>query len=99
MKEEIENILNRIQSLLKKNEEENPHLRRALAGDDQDLWSFLVSNELWGGAGSIADQGALANNRDRKLLENLLIDLGKIQIDAKKLNERTEMWVQVFRVI
>ena len=28
----------------------------ALAGSDADVEAFLVSNELWGGAGSIADQ-------------------------------------------
>jgi hypothetical protein len=31
-------------------------VERALAGSDEDLEAFLVSNVLWGGAGSIADQ-------------------------------------------
>jgi hypothetical protein len=31
-------------------------VRSVVSGDDANLDAFLVSNELWGGAGSIADQ-------------------------------------------
>ena len=61
------------------------------------MWDFLVSNELWGGAGSIADQAICGTTEDRLFLESLLIDLGDIQIIAGKVNQRTEMWVTAFK--
>ena len=57
---------------------------------------FLVSNQLWGGAGSIADQALLENKNLRKDLENLLIKLGRLQIEKNKVNVRTEMWIDAF---
>ena len=57
---------------------------------------FLISNELWGGAGSIADQALLENKPLRKELELLLIKLGNLQIAENKVNVRTEMWVSGF---
>lgn len=69
----------------------------ALAGDDAELWRFLTSNELWGGAGSVADQRLLDHPEQRKRLENLLIDLGEIQMAIGKVSVRTEMWTSAFK--
>jgi hypothetical protein len=68
-----------------------------LDGDDEKLWTVLVSNELWGGAGSIADQALLEYPEDRRLLDELLIRLGDEQIALGRINVRTEMWVDAFK--
>jgi hypothetical protein len=69
----------------------------ALVGDDDALWSFLTSNELWGGAGSIADQGLGSDREIRRPLEKLLVELGREQIALGRTNARTEMWTSVFQ--
>jgi hypothetical protein len=66
---------------------------------DVDLDEFLTSNELWGGAGSIADQAGIGigpRTEDRRKIEHTLAQLGKEQIRAGKVNSRTAMWVSVF---
>lgn len=68
-----------------------------LEKQEQNLWSFLVSNELWGSAGSIADQALLNKEEARKKLEKLLVKLGTLQLKQKKMNVRTEMWVTAFK--
>lgn len=70
-------------------------LDKALSGDESQLLDFLKSNELWGGAGSIADQ-ALINTNDRDKLDSLLIQLGHEQMKRNLLNPRTKMWVEAF---
>jgi len=73
---------------------------RALAGDDRSLREYLISNDLWGGAGSIADQalvGTAASREGRKKAEAILADLGEMQMAAGLLNVRTEMWTSAFR--
>ncbi len=97
MQKIIKDILKQIDLLLDKYGESNSYIRKAISGDSNALWSFLLSNELWGGAGSIADQAITNNDADRKYLEALLIDLGEIQLKAGKLNDRTEMWVTAFK--
>jgi len=72
------------------------HVGGALNGSEVDLEQFLVSNELWGGAGSIADQAG-ATTSGRRLIEAVLIELGEEQIRAGKINVRTQMWVDAFR--
>ena len=71
----------------------------ALAGSDADVEAFLVSNELWGGAGSIADQAGMAVHRsdNTRTVEAALIELGDLQIQSRKVNRRTVMWVETFR--
>lgn len=70
----------------------------ALAGSDADVDAFLVSNELWGGAGSIADQGGMdAHRSSRRTVEAVLIKLGELQIQSRRVNPRTVMWVETFR--
>jgi hypothetical protein len=70
----------------------------ALSGSEEDLAAFLVSDELWGGAGSIADQAGIEQDRDvRRAIEAALIELGEQQMRAGIVNVRTAMWVDAFR--
>ena len=60
--------------------------------------TFLVSNELWGGAGSIADQAGVSEDRScRRKIESALIDLGEVQLRRSLVNQRTASWVDVFK--
>lgn len=72
-------------------------LTKVLASeDDSELWDFLTSNSLWGGAGSIADQALIEMLGPRRELEEILIRLGKAQERLGRVNVRTEMWVSAF---
>ena len=68
----------------------------AVLGDEEKIWNFLSSNELWGGAGSVADQALIEFPDARKQLEILLIGLGREQLSLKRVNVHTEMWVSAF---
>ena len=70
----------------------------AASGTDQELNDFLVSNGLWGGAGSIADQACMSGPRStgRRETERALIELGNAQIRSGLVNVRTASWVQAF---
>jgi hypothetical protein len=96
--DEVEAILAEIASLLEAGHEESFALRvrNALSGSAQALEEFLRSNELWGGAGSIADQPFAGRSAQRKELERLLIQLGRIQLGHGKANIRTKNWVEAF---
>lgn len=72
-------------------------LGKALAGDEGALWKFLVSNTMWGGAGSIADEAPIDNAELKGKLYDILIGLGDLQIQSGKVNERTEMWVSAYK--
>ena len=64
---------------------------------DMEIQTFLISNELWGGAGSIADQAGIEGGREqRRSIEKALIELGKAQIQAGLTNTRTQLWVEAF---
>jgi len=71
----------------------------ALRGSDQELRAFLVSNDLWGGSGSIADQAGLEHDRTagRRAIEDALIRLGTVQLREGLTNTRTASWVDAFR--
>ena len=71
-------------------------VRNALSGSAQTLEEFLRSNELWGGAGSIADQVFVGRSTQRQELEKLLIQLGRLQLRDGNANVRTRTWVEVF---
>jgi hypothetical protein len=80
-------------------------IRSELTGTEEALNSFLISNELWGGSGSVADsafaydeKNAHWPNREksRAALERLMIKLGRLQIAAGQVNVRTQMWVEAF---
>jgi len=72
-------------------------IEQALNGGEERLLDFLISNELWGGSGSIADQALVENTNLRKQLEELLVELGEIQIMDGHANERTKSWVRAFK--
>ena len=74
------------------------HVRSALAGSPADLESFLRSNELWGGPGSIADCGVVDNDNLRAKLECCLISLGREILATGRVNERTQMWMLAFEL-
>ena len=72
--------------------------RAAAAAGDEALSLYLCSNELWGGAGSIADQAGVADQRSpqRRRIEQALLALGHAQTDAGLVNARTAMWMSAF---
>ena len=71
---------------------------KAAVSTDEELRSFLTSNELWGGAGSIADQAGVQGERSghRRRIEAALVSLGREQAEAGCVNARTSMWVEAF---
>jgi hypothetical protein len=72
-------------------------VRRALRGSAEELRAFLTSNELWGGAGSIADQAGIGQGwRARSAIETALVRLGAEQMRQGLVNVRTETWVDAF---
>jgi hypothetical protein len=71
-------------------------VRDALLGSEQSLEDFLSANELWGGAGSIADEALIEKRELRQSLELSLLLLGKEQLARGNANERTQMWVSAF---
>jgi hypothetical protein len=75
-------------------------VRTALSGSDTDLESFLTSNAVWGGAGSLADQAGLrsgSRSDQRRAIEGILAKIGEMQIEKGNVNARTVMWVKAFR--
>jgi hypothetical protein len=69
----------------------------AIAGPVAGIDTFLSSNELWGGAGSIADcAGGGERSERRREIERVLIQLGNEQMRSGNVNPRTEMWVKAF---
>ena len=73
-------------------------IREAFEGPEEALRAYLVSNELWGGSGSVADQsGTSAPAATRRGIEKRLIELGDMQAAAGIVNPRTVGWVQAFR--
>ena len=95
---EVRAILEEIADLLETGHAESFALlvRNALSGSADDLEEFLRSNELWGGAGSIADQAFEGRSTQRKELEKLLIQLGRLQLRDGNANVRTRSWVEAF---
>jgi hypothetical protein len=91
-KDEVEAILAEITRLLEAGHEYPSALRvrNALSNSAQALEESLRSNELWGGAGSIADQPFAGRSAQRKELERLLIQLGRIQLSHGNANIRTK---------
>jgi hypothetical protein len=91
-------VLLEIADLLERGQEDRAaaSVREALSDSEEKLADFLGSNELWGGAGSMADQSLTSDATRRKALESLLIKLGKLQMATDRANPRTEMWVQAF---
>jgi hypothetical protein len=74
------------------------HAEAAAAGNEEQLLAFLTSNDLWGGAGSIADQAAGGGERtpQRRKIEAILVALGHEQLRNGNANVRTKMWISAF---
>jgi hypothetical protein len=96
---EIRDKLKQLLNLLRSSNEnyQANEVETALAGSDNDLKIYITSNELWGGAGSIADQALIENRESRRRVEAILAELGEIQMKAGIVNVRTEMWTSAFR--
>lgn len=92
----VRKILGDIFALIEGSEYPSGQMSAALSGDDSSLWTYLMSNELWGGAGSIADEACSESPCARKQLEILLIRLGREQISRGRANVRTQGWVTTF---
>jgi hypothetical protein len=92
----VRDILQEISELLEKHNGSSNALAIALLGDENELWDVLLSNDLWGGAGSVADQALIGLPEERRLLEGLMIRLGREQMRLGKVNVRTQMWVSAF---
>jgi hypothetical protein len=74
-------------------------VQAAIAGDDADRDVFLTSNALWGGPGSIADEGGITTGRTatRRRIESVLVAIGEEQLRSSAVNQRTAMWVAAFK--
>jgi len=92
----VRSIAQEIALLLDRHSCPSGGLTAALCENDECLWAYLVSDELWGGAGSVADQAVLGSPHGRRELESLLARLGREQMVAGRTNSRTEMWVAAF---
>jgi hypothetical protein len=92
----VRDILQEISALLERHNNSSNTLAISLQEDDKKMWDYLVSNELWGGAGSVADQAVLEFPDARRQLDTLLIRLGREQISLGRVNVRTETWVSAF---
>jgi len=95
---ELRSQLAELKELLRKGGEHVlvEQIGEALGGSDDVLSTYLVSNELWGGAGSIADQALIDHESMRRQLEELMIRIGKTQMSMQLKNVRTEMWIEAF---
>jgi hypothetical protein len=93
----LRDYLRRLSALLEKHGEPGPELAAALSAAEEELDGFLTSNELWGGAGSIADQtGGAKRTAASREIAALLIELGNEQIRLGLVNPRTADWVKAF---
>jgi hypothetical protein len=108
--DECRRLISGIQILLEDGNEMffSQAVRDVLSGSEVDFENFLVSNELWGGSGSLADsafcyqsgpkdseENQLRRKR-KKSFENLMIHLGRLQLRLGKKNVRTLFWVEAF---
>src|ERR1043166_5233323 len=80
--EDLRTVLAEIVTLLESGREYQAAARihTALSGPAEELTRVLISNDLWGGAGSVADQSLIEDPSRRNVLEDLLIRLGTLQI-------------------
>jgi hypothetical protein len=75
-------------------------VERAISGPEPELDVFLMSDELWGGAGSVADCAGIIGfsqrTEGRRQIERVLAELGNEQIRMGKVNPRTASWIKAF---
>jgi hypothetical protein len=75
------------------------------ARDPEHFWEVLTSNEVWGGAGSLADQCLCVARTprpseleaDRRGVWRCLAEIAEEMQSAGHLNERTLFWASAFR--
>ena len=101
MDDQIRAILSEMADMLERGGERYEQLastsvRAALSGSQQTFDAFLISNELWGGAGSIPDSAFVSDQTRLARFEDLMIRLGRLQIETGRTNVRTESWVRAF---
>jgi hypothetical protein len=72
-------------------------VENALSGSEVQLDKFLISNDLWGGAGSIRDQALYEQPHLRKRLYRLLVELGEMQIAEGLVHPKTEFVVVTYK--
>jgi hypothetical protein len=93
----LRDYLRRLSAALDKHGEPNAELAAVLSAAEGELDAFLTSNELWGGAGSIADQAGGPNRTAAsREIEAILIELGNEQVRRGLINPRTASWVKAF---
>ena len=97
----LRQLLARLASVLEKhgNQSLAEATKAAAAAPDDKLVAFLVSNDLWGGAGSIADQAGMPDGKrtaGTREVENALVELGRSQVTSGTVNPRTASWVATF---
>jgi len=93
--------LERVVQVLERHGEYNlaRRAKAAASAPADQLDAFLTSNDLWGGAGSIADQACMPEGLRtdaRREVERALVELGKHQLHLGKVNPRTAGWVATF---
>jgi hypothetical protein len=93
---EVRSTLELIAELIAQHDEELDVLGSVRFDDEEGLWAYLVSDELWGAAGSVADHALIRIPEARERLEQLLIRLGREQMSVSRVNVRTETWVAAF---
>ncbi|MBX3736475.1 MAG: hypothetical protein KF715_07300 [Candidatus Didemnitutus sp.] len=96
---ELREKLTALAELLEKAEKDrfSRYIRTQLEGSDETVRDFLRSNELWGGAGSIADEaGVECDDVARRNFWAAMSSLGKAQISAGVTNPRTPFWTDAF---
>jgi hypothetical protein len=73
-------------------------VRTGLKGSEESVDGFLISNDLWGGSGSVADSGfaSASCEENRAKFQRLMIEIGRLQLAADRVNVRTRMWVEAF---
>jgi hypothetical protein len=81
-------------------------VRDKCSASDQEFEAFLISNELFGGSGSLADSAfafrgdpyerELVRKKHRAEFEGLMIQLGRRQLAQGKANVRNSRWVDAF---
>lgn len=105
--EKIRPILTELAALLDRDSGMNwaEAVRHAISNSDDELLRFLESNDLWGGAGSIADSAYTDSRgvsdreewkKSRDGFLDLMCELGRLQIANGFPNSRTVMWVEAF---
>ena len=92
----VRSTLELIADLIAQHHEQLGTLGAVQFEDEEALWSYLISDELWGGVSSIAEQALIRIPEKRKELERLMVRLGREQMTAGRVNDRTEMWVVAF---